>query len=258
MVDKVADMERRYSLRELQAMARQRGVSASGTKRVIAKRLITAAGKQEDHVDKAVRSFQKKREGDLEKDLQEEIQHIFSVPMTMDMSGSTYSWQYLLGRPYGTSVWDIMLVNGQPFVTFMAREETSVVKKLPDPLDVYWKAISMGMVVNNRKVMPVIVMADVLPLDSMYEVWFNFYGEAQDIVQEAFALLAQQSHLFLFFLDKTPEPVRKIAFPNSIAHFFRGHQGMLKALPPWNDDDYDEAKRRIMRDYSPDQLWSLR
>lgn len=257
MIDRVSDMEARHSLKELQAMARQRGLSAGGSKRVIAKRLVTAAGKEEEHVDKALRGFEKTRQKEREKELQADIQRIFSVPMTMDMSGYVSLPEYLLTKPYGTILWDTMIINGQPCVGFIAREEASVVRTLSEPLAVYWKAISMGMIVNTRKVMPVILMADVIALATTYETWFNFYGETQDIVQEAFDLLGRQSHLFLFFIDKTIEPIRKVAFPNEIAHFFRGHQGILRALPPWIDDDYDEAKRRIMRDYSIEQLWKM-
>ncbi len=168
-----------------------------------------------------------------------------------------YSWQFLERVPYGLAIWDVALVAGARAVVFMAREHRADVAPLPERVRVLWKAGSIGMEIAGRRIMPVIVMADFRPLTTIYEIWFNFYGETGPFVQEAFLLLGKQDYLYLFFHDYGPTPIRKFAFPNDIRHFFRGHHGILKALPEWNDRDFNEAKRRLQDRYGVAQLWNI-
>jgi hypothetical protein len=168
-----------------------------------------------------------------------------------------YSWQFLEQLPYGMSMWDIASVEGKQTVVFMAREPRADVEPLPKTPKALWRAMSLGVEIDGHKVMPVIVMIYFVPLQTIYEIWFNFYGEAQESVQEAFTLLGQQPNLYLFFHDRGSEPVRKFGFRNDIAYFFKGHYGVLKAVPEWSDADFNEAKRRLMDRYTGEQLWRL-
>ena len=176
---------------------------------------------------------------------------------TSSQSIEEYSWQFLERVPYGLAIWDIALVDGARTVIFMARERRADVAPLPERVQVLWKAGSIGMEIAGRRIMPVIVMADFRPLMTIYEIWFNFYGEAGPFIQEAFLLLGKQNYLYLFFHDCGPTPIRKFAFPNEMKHFFRGHYGMLKALPEWNDRDFNEAKRRLQDRYGGEELWNI-
>jgi len=232
------DLEANHSLKELQAMAREKGVSPSGTKRSIAKRLAVAGGIQED--------------------LRTEDKTIRSIPMTMGMPEEIYSWEYLIRQPYGAMVWDIVLIHGHKYVAFMAREPRWEVQRLPDPVDVHWRGLSLGIEFKGgRRVMAMVLLAHVLPLGSRYEIWFNFYGEGQVETQEAIYMLSHQSHLFLFFIDDGPVPARTLTFPNSVDYFFRGHYGMLQAMPEWTDDDFNRAKAHLQRKYSVMDLWRM-
>jgi len=177
--------------------------------------------------------------------------------LPMAVPEDMYSWQYLETLPYGLCIWDIARFNGATGVVFMVRESTADIQDLPRSPDAYWKLVSLGTTIDGRRVMPVVALINFLPLHSIYEVWFNFYGEAGKETQGAFQLLAQQSHLMLFFHDRGPEPLAKFAFPNNLAHFFRGHYGMIKAIPEWSDSDFNEAKRRLIHQYSVADLWRL-
>jgi len=193
-----------------------------------------------------------------EGDIQTATHQIGSVPMTMGQPDEMYSWQYLLANPYGAMMWDIVLINGHKYVAFLAREPQEEVARMKEPIDVHWKGLSIGIEFKDgRRVLPLIILANVLPLGSVYEVWFNFYGEGQVETQEAIHMLSHQSHLFLFFLDRSPEPVRKIVFPNSVDYFFRGHYGMLESMPEWTDGDFNSAKAHLQRKYSVRDLWGM-
>jgi len=168
-----------------------------------------------------------------------------------------YSWKYLQKLPYGLALWDIALVNGESTVVFMAREPRAQLLQLPQHPQAIWKGLSLGAEVNGRRVMPVVVMIHFIPLETIYEIWFNFYGETAEYVQEAFRLLGQQPNNYLFFHDRGPEPVRKTGFPNTLDTFFHGHYGMIKVMPEWSDEEFNEAKRQLMDKYSGRQLWSM-
>lgn len=177
------------------------------------------------------------------------------APLFVPQTTPEFTWQFLQQQPYGLAVWDIALVEGVRTLVFMAREPGADLVSLPKRLDAHWKAISLGIEIQGHRVMPIIVMIHFVPLQTIYEVWFNFYGEAGEAVQEAFRLLAQQEDIYLFFHDRGEEPVRKIGFTNNLKAFFRGTYGMLKAMPEWSDADFDEAKRQLMEQYTCDQLW---
>jgi len=168
-----------------------------------------------------------------------------------------YSWQFLQRMPYGLAVWDVALVAGARTVVFMAREPRAHMQALPDRVDVRWKGGSIGMEIAGRRIMPVVVLVDFRPLATIYEIWFNFYGEAGPFVQEAFLLLGKQDYLYLFFHDYGPTPVRGFGFQNEVKHFFRGNYGILKALPEWDDRDFEEAKRRLQDRHGVEQLWGM-
>jgi hypothetical protein len=174
------------------------------------------------------------------------------VPQT-----SEYSWQFLERQPYGLAIWDIALIDGVSTVVFMARERKAELIRVQQNPDAIWKALSFGMDVNGHRVMPVLVMILFVPLQTIYEIYFNFYGETGEEVQKAFKLLGSQKNNYLFFHDRGVEPVRKFGFPNSLDQFFRGHYGMIKAVTEWSDDDFNEAKRRLMDQYTGDQLWGM-
>lgn len=178
------------------------------------------------------------------------------LPQTMPKD--QYSWQYLEQLPYGMSMWDTALVNGESTVVFMAREPRAGLLQLQEHPDAIWKALSFAMEINGRKVMPVVVMIFFVPFQTIYEIYFNFYGETGKYVQEAFRLLGKQPVNYLFFHDRGPEPVRKFGFFNNLDQFFRGHYGMIKAMPEWSDADFNEAKRRLMEQYSGEQLWRMK
>lgn len=180
------------------------------------------------------------------------------APLFVPQTTPELSWQFLEQQPYGLAVWDIALVEGVRTIVFMAREPRADLEHLPKRLDAHWKAISLGMEIQGHRVMPIIVMIHFVALQTIYEVWFNFYGEAGEHVQEAFRLLAEQETIYLFFHDQGPEPVRKIGFDNSMRQFFRGHYGMLKAMPEWSDADFNAAKDRLMKQYSCDDLWGMK
>lgn len=224
------EFEATHSLKQIKAMARERGVSTHGTKREIAARLSTIPSR-----------------GRVAQ----------TVPQTMP-GGEEYAWQNLERQPYGLAIWDIPLVEGELTVVFMAREPRAQLLKLPQRTNANWKALSVGTEIRGRRVLPVIVMIHFIPLATIYEVWFNFYGETGWYVQEAFTLLGQQPNNYLFFHDRGPEPVRKIGFPNTMDSFFRGHYGMIKAMPEWSDEDFNEAKRQLMEEYTGDQLWRMK
>lgn len=181
------------------------------------------------------------------------------VRMVPDIGQTEYdfSWQFLQLQPYGLAVWDMALIDGVRTVIFMAREPKADMLQIQDKPDAIWKALSFGMDINGRKVMPVVVMILFVPLQTIYEVYFNFYGETGEAVQEAFQLLGKQPNNYLFFHDKGPEPVRKFGFANNLDEFFRGHYGMIKAVPAWSDADFNEAKRRLMNQYSGEEMWRL-
>lgn len=168
-----------------------------------------------------------------------------------------YSWQSLQRQPYGLCLWDIVLVNDVRTVVFMAREPRAQMLRVQDKPDAIWKGLSFGYEIEGRKVMPLVVMILFVPLQTIYEVYFNFYGETGEHVQEALRLLGKQPNNYLFFHDRGAEPVRKFGFPNSLDQFFRGHYGMISAVPAWSDDDFNEAKRRLMDQYSGEQMWGL-
>jgi hypothetical protein len=168
-----------------------------------------------------------------------------------------YMWQSLQREPYGTAVWETVLIEGDKTVIVMAREAKADLAGLPYKADAVWKGLSFVVEVNGHNVMPVVVMVLFVPLQTIYEVWFNFYGELGEEVQEAFRLLGEQPNLYIFFHDKGPEAVRKFGFGNSLAQFFHGHYGMISAAPAWNDNDFNEAKRRVMSAYTGEEMFSL-
>ncbi len=176
---------------------------------------------------------------------------------TSSQSVEEYSWQFLERVPYGLALWDIALVAGARAVVFMAREPRADVQVLPERVQVRWKAGGIGMEIAGRRIMPVVLLIDFRPLATIYEIWFNFYGEAGAFVQEAFQLLGEQDLLYIFFHDRGPTPVRKFGFPNDIRYFFRGHYGMLKALPAWTDRDFNQAKDHLQSKYGVEQLWNI-
>jgi hypothetical protein len=177
-----------------------------------------------------------------------------TVPQTI---GGGYSWQALEQLPYGFAIYETALVNNVRTVVFMARESRADIEAISGRMNAYWKAISLGMDIKGTRVMPVVVMIYFIPLETIYEVWFNFYGVEGQLVQESFQLLGQQDTIYLMFHDRGPEPIRKIGFNNNLASFFHGHYGMLKAMPAWSDDDFMEAKRRLMEQYSGEGLWGI-
>ena len=218
------ELEATHSLEEVKAMARERGISPAGTKHKIATRLFGRG----------------------------------RPPLALPQVSSEYSWHFLQNQPYGLSMWDIALINGVSTVVFMARERKAELLKLPLHPDAMWKALSFGMEINGHKVMPVVVMIFFVPLQTIYEVYFNFYGETGEQVREAFRLLGKQTTNYLIFHDRGEEPIRKFGFDNSMDEFFRGHYGMINALPEWSDADFNEAKRQLMAKYTGDQLWKLK
>lgn len=170
-----------------------------------------------------------------------------------------YSWQLLQKQPYGLAIWDLALVEGVSTVVFLAREPRKEVLQFQQKPDAIWKALSFAFDdINGHRVMPVVIMIFFIPLQTIYEIYFNFYGETGKYVQEAFRLLGQQTTNYLFFHDRGPEPVRKIGFDNNLIDFFHGHYGMMKAMPEWSDADFEEAKRRLMTQYTGQQLWGMK
>lgn len=180
------------------------------------------------------------------------------VALPQTIKGPQWSWEFLQSRSYGEAVWDTMLADHEPVVVFMARETQADIAALPQPAPAIWKLTSLGTRIGGRKVMPIVVLINFFPFNTIYEVWFNFYGEGAKETQEAFLILAKQPLLLLFFYDRGPEPLRKLGFENELSFFFSGQYKMLKALPPWTDDDFNEAKRRLMDTYTTDDLWSMK
>ena len=167
-----------------------------------------------------------------------------------------YSWQALERQPYGSTIWDIAGLPGESTVVFMIREPIADIERLPQSVDVMWKTGAIGMTVGGRRVMPVVILIDFYPLQSLYELWFNFYGEAGPYIQEAFLLLAKQDERYILFHDRGPIPVGGRRFSNDdMKVTFRGLYSYCKALPPWSDDDFDYAKALIQRERSVKELW---
>lgn len=167
-----------------------------------------------------------------------------------------YPWQYLEQQPYGRAIWDIAEVQGTDAVIFLIRESRADVTPLPEAVDVYWKAGGVGMKVAGWRVMPVVIMIKFLSLGTMYEMWFNFYGEAGPTVQKAFTLLGKQDRLYIILFDTGPIPVRSFGFPNNIQHFFRGQYGMIKAITPWDDNLFNLAKLKLQSERGVQELWN--
>lgn len=166
-----------------------------------------------------------------------------------------YSWQHLVRRPYGSTMWDIANIDGNDVVIFMIKERAADIEPLPQGVDVHWKAGGIGMHVAGWKVMPVVVMMDFAPLQSIYETWFNFYGESGDIVREAFTALGRQDRLYVLFFDTGPNPVRGFGFTNHIGHLFRGMHGICRALTPWDDNLFNLAKHKLQSERGVQELW---
>lgn len=179
-----------------------------------------------------------------------------SLPQTVPES--QYAWQYLEQLPYGVAMWDAALIDSTRNIVFMAREARADVEPLTESPKALWRVMSLGMEIDDHKVIPVLVLIYFIPLQTIYEVWFNFYGEGKESVQEAFTLLGQQPNLYLFFHDRGPEPVRKFGFVNELAYFFRGQYGVLKAMPEWSDEDFNKAKSLLMDQYTGEQLWRMK
>jgi len=167
-----------------------------------------------------------------------------------------YSWEHLVRRPYGSAMWDIANMDGNDVVVFMVREKRADVEPLPQQVGVHWRSGGIGMMVQGQRVMPVVVMMNFIPLESIYEMWFNFYGEAGSTVQEAFTLLGRQDRLYALFFDTGPELVRGFGFNNNVGHFFRGHYGICKALPPWDDNLFNLAKHQLQSERGVRELWN--
>lgn len=229
---KLDDLEQKHSLYKAKEMARGKGLSTSGTKRDILTRLFV------HHAEHWT---------------PEGVSRVVRVPQT-----EKYSWQHLIEHPYGMAMWDVAMINGVEQVVYMAREPRKDVEALPDRVDVHWKATSMGMEIGETRVLPVVVMCYFIPLQTIYEVWFNFYGDNWLFRQHAIELLGKQEKLLILFLDQGPKPVRTIGFFNDMAYFFRGHYKMLKEMPAWTDHDFDEAKRRLMERYTADDIWRMK
>lgn len=169
-----------------------------------------------------------------------------------------YSYEFLCTQPYGSALWETVTAYGKPTVVFMAREAKEDISGIPKVLDAHWKAIVLGLDLRGVRIMAIVVMIEFIPLLTIYEVWFNCYGEGGAETQEAFKILGEQENLYLFFFDSEPAPIRQIAFHNQIGHFFRGVSGLVKALPAWTDKDFDEAKRILTKVYPPDVLWRMK
>lgn len=183
-----------------------------------------------------------------------------SVPMAM--SQPEYSWEFLETQPYGIAVWESVLLMPacEQVVVFLARESEAKARKLHEIPRVIWRLMSFGMTssITGNKVMPVVVMILVPDLDTIYEVWFNFYGIEGEYAQEGFKLLGQQKLLYLFLHDRGPTAVRKFAYVNNLATSFRGFYGMMKAMPPWTDEDFMGVKTELMTRYSGEDFWRMR
>jgi hypothetical protein len=165
----------------------------------------------------------------------------------------------LLKQDYGACLWDTVLIEGQPMTAWLAREVTGDVLHLPDRADALWKIVSFGMErPGGRRVMPIIVLIYFIPLQRIYETWFNFYGVDGEIVREALSFLQFQPILPLLFLDRVPEPVRKFGFSNSLATNLKGIYGMCSAVAPWTDEDFDAVKEAIQNKLSPEDLMALK
>jgi len=159
-----------------------------------------------------------------------------------------YIWQFLEQRPYYTGAWDTALVEGERRVVFLLRVPREEAAPLPEKIPVYWKA---G-ILTHKKVYIFLVMANVIPLWLIAEFWFNYIHPN---VKEAVSLLATQPHLYLFFHDVGPTPVRRFAFPNGMKFDIVIMDKMLKEAKPWTDAEFDEAKAAIQATYGIEQLW---
>jgi len=167
------------------------------------------------------------------------------------MEKTEYSWQALARLPYGSAIWDLVIVNGQEAVMFMAHEKESDAKALPSHIGAHFRS---GLLAYEN-VSPVVVLIDTPVLGgTLYEMWFNFYGASQADVQHAFEVLGKQPVLFIALFDTGPEHVRVFTFVNTISHFFSGVVKVLRGVKPWTDSDFDRAKAEIQKE-PVNQLW---
>lgn len=227
------EFEATHSLADLKLMAAAEGISTAGTKRDIARRLLKPPSV-----------------GPMD---------IESVPMTIPEGN--YAWQVLERLPYGSALWDLVMFAPmmEEAVIFMARERAEIASQLPKTSPARWKGLGLPRISSaGNRVMPLVMMIHMPLLKTIYEVWFNFYGENPEFTQQAIEKLGKQEHLYLFFFDRGSQPVKKIAFNNEIAHFFRGQYGILKALPPWSDSEFNEVKSQLMEEYTGEDFWRMK
>lgn len=178
------------------------------------------------------------------------------VPQTLPIEPQ--AWQRLVKMEYGACMWDTVMIEGIPMVAWLVREAARDVQHLPDKVDALWKVVAIGMDVMGYRVMPIITLIHFLPLDVIYETWFNFYGVDGPIVQEALGMLQFQLMLPLLFLDHGPVPVRKFGFTNNMTTNLKGIYGMISSVPAWTDEAFDTAKIRIEERYTSEDLLAMK
>jgi len=161
----------------------------------------------------------------------------------MEAKKKEYSWEWLEQQPYSVGLWDVATIDKERRIVFMAREPREDVEPLPKKVIAHWKA---GLL-PHKKVLVLVVMCHFIPLNAIYEFWFNYI---HDEVKEAVDLLSRQGLLYLNFHEVGPTPVRTFAFHNGMRFDFVLLGKKLKEVAPWMDAEFEEAKAAIQAKYA--------
>ena len=103
--------------------------------------------------------------------------------------------------------------------------------------------------------MPLMLQLDHNP-DLLYRGWFNYYQSPK--VKECFKHLANQDKLYLLVFGGEPEPARMVSLNNNLQLWFKAHFFQISNTPPWNRQDYERAKFKIVNKYQTGKsLWDV-
>jgi hypothetical protein len=138
----------------------------------------------------------------------------------------------------------------EPHTDFLIREESSIIKKLKNPII----TIRPGLFIQNGVALVVIMFQIGSHPNQIFETWWNYHQTGDG--KKYFEDMATQDNTAFHLYGDSRQVEKSIQIPNSLKDFFKESIEEIKKLPPWNMQNFDKERETIYQQHpTPSGLW---
>lgn len=138
-------------------------------------------------------------------------------------------------------------------VDFLVKEESSIIKKLINPI----VSIKAGLYHYNNVTLVTVMFLIGTNMDQLFETWFNYHATGGQ-GQTAFSLMTTQEDIGFHLYGDSNKVEKGIVIPNNLKlkEFFANASKIISQIPPWGMAEFDKEREILYKKYPTlEDLW---